>query len=52
MATEPKKRSITGKLVATRYAGNSSHHLKEPRRNRFPYPLTVGQGDSESPEDI
>lgn len=38
--------------VATRYVGNSSHHLKEPRRNRFPYPLTVGQGDSESPEEI
>lgn len=40
--------------VATRYAGNSSNLLKEPRRNRFPYPLTVGEGggDSESPDEI
>ena len=37
--------------VATRSSGNSKVFLKEVRRNRFPYPLTVGggDGDSESP---
>lgn len=40
--------------VATRSSGNSKVFLKEVRRNRFPYPLTVGggDGDSESPDEV
>ena len=39
--------------VATRSSGNSKVFLKEVRRNRFPYPLTVGGGgDSESPDEV
>lgn len=39
--------------VATQYGGNSKQLLKEVRRNRFPYQLTVGTGgDSESPDEI
>lgn len=40
--------------VATRYVGNNSKYLKEIRRNRFPYPLVVGDGggESESPDEI
>lgn len=35
--------------VATRYGGNSKQLLKEVRRNRFPYLLTVGNDDSDHP---
>ena len=40
--------------VATQYGGNNKFFLKEIRRNRFPYPLSVGTGnpDSESPDEI
>ncbi|MDD2953096.1 MAG: DUF4469 domain-containing protein [Parabacteroides sp.] len=40
--------------VVTQYVGGSAKFLKEPRRNRFPYPLTVGDGGggSESPDEI
>lgn len=39
--------------VATQFGGSKSQVLKEVRRNRFPYPLTVGEGgDSESPDEI
>lgn len=40
--------------VATRWGGNSKQLLKEIRRNRFPYPLTVGKSDggSNSPDEI
>ncbi len=40
--------------VATRSSGNSKVFLKEVRRNRVPYPLTVGggDGDSESPDEV
>lgn len=31
--------------IATQYGGNSKTVLKEVRRNRFPYKLTVGEGD-------
>lgn len=32
--------------IASQYGGNSAVTLKEVRRNRFPYPLTVGSGGS------
>ena len=66
MVNEPKKRSITGKLVAThnhcRYRcrdrkGQLATHpvsktvLKEVRRNRFPYKLRVGE-DEERPGEL
>lgn len=36
--------------IATQYGGNSKTLLKEPRRNRFPYVLTVGDsGDDDRP---
>ena len=40
--------------VATQCSSNSRTLLKEPRRNRFPYPLTVGDTTDESgtPGDI
>lgn len=40
--------------VATQCSSNSRTLLKEPRRNRFPYPLTVGDttGESGTPGDI
>ena len=40
--------------VATQYGGNNKFFLKEIRRNRFPYPLSVvtGNPDSESPDEI
>lgn len=37
--------------VATQYGGNSKQLLKEVRRNRFPYLLTVGE-ESDRPEEI
>ena len=33
--------------IATRYGGNSKTLLKEVRRNRLPYKLTVGNGDED-----
>lgn len=38
--------------VATQFGGSKSQMLKDVRRNRFPYPLTVGGPDSESPGEI
>lgn len=38
--------------VATRFVSSSSNMLKEPRRNRFPYPLTVGDGSTDSPDEV
>lgn len=40
--------------VATQYGGNSKQLLKEVRRNRFPYQLTVENsgGSGEKPEDL
>lgn len=35
--------------VATQYGGNSKQTLKEVRTNRFPYPLTVGEGEDDRP---
>lgn len=39
--------------VATQYGGNSKQLLKEVRRNRFPYPLHVGEiSDGDKPEEL
>lgn len=36
--------------IATQYGGNSKQLLKDVRRNRLPYLLTVGSGESDRPE--
>ena len=40
--------------VATQASTNSKKLLKEPRRNRFPYPLYVGNipGEEERPGEL
>lgn len=38
--------------IATQYGGNRQTLLKEVRRNRFPYLLTVGEGDDDRPDII
>ncbi|WP_455639576.1 DUF4469 domain-containing protein [Parabacteroides sp.] len=37
--------------IATQYGGNSKTLLKEPRRNRLPYLLTVGNGGNTDDDD-
>lgn len=38
--------------IASQYGGNSKTILKEIRRNRFPYKLTVGNPGDDRPEEI
>ena len=39
--------------IASQYGGNSAVLLKEVRRNRFPYPLTVeGEPEPENPDVV
>ena len=38
--------------IATQFSGNSKALLKEARRNRFPYKLTVVNGGDDRPEEI
>lgn len=37
--------------VATQVSSNTKKLMKEVRRNRFPYPLTVGAGSEEDPDE-